>query len=155
VRPLAPAVELGLHWPNDVFGSGRKLAGVLVEALANGKHVLGVGVNVNNRAGAAPEELRERTTSIADLSGREQPRIDVLLEILAQLWPNLDQLAIGAAEIAHRADWACLQHGRRLVIQSGERRAEGVCLGIADDGALVLQIDDAQERFFSGVLIHA
>jgi BirA family transcriptional regulator, biotin operon repressor / biotin---[acetyl-CoA-carboxylase] ligase len=155
VRPIVPHGTLGLHWPNDVFACERKLAGILVEALAEGKHVLGVGLNVNNCAAAAPTELGGKTISLADLSGHEHSRTDVLLALLGQLWPNLDQLAASAAEIARRADRACLQHGRRLVIQSGDRRTEGICLGIADDGALVLHTDEAQERFYSGVLVHA
>jgi len=155
VRAIVPPGQLGLHWPNDVFASGRKLAGILVEVLADGKHVLGVGLNVNNHAADAPAELRDKTTSLADLSGRDHSRTDVLLELLARLWPNLGQLAAGAAEIARRADRACLQHGRSLVIQTGDRRVAGTCIGIADDGALVLQTDRGQEKFYSGVLIHA
>ena len=58
-HPVASAGELGLHWPNDVFAQGAELAGVLVEALTDGWHVLGVGLNVNNRTIDAPAELRE------------------------------------------------------------------------------------------------
>ena len=82
-RPLASADELGLHWPNDVFAQGRKLAGVLVEALTDGWHVLGVGLNVNNRAIDAPDELREKTISLADLTGRDQSRTDALLALFS------------------------------------------------------------------------
>jgi len=155
VRQVVPAGTLGLHWPNDVFAGGRKLAGILVEALPDGKHVLGFGLNVNNRATSAPSELRERTTSVADLSGADHSRTEILLQVLARLWPNLGQLAASAAEMARRADRACLQHGRTLVIESGERRVEGVCQGIADDGALVLRTGRGEEKFYSGVLIHA
>ncbi len=155
VRQVVPAGTLGLHWPNDVFAGGRKLAGILVEALPDGKHVLGFGLNVNNRVSAAPDELRQRATSIADLTGGDYLRTEILLKVLGQLWPNLGQLAANAAEMARRADRACLQHGRTLTIESGDRRVEGVCQKIADDGALVLQTGRGEEKFYSGVLIHA
>ena len=154
VRKLVPTGPLGLHWPNDVFAGGRKLAGILVEVLPDGKHIVGIGLNVNNGAAAAPEELQARATSLLDLTGSEQSRTDVLLATLDRLWPNLGQLAASAAELARRADRACLQHGRTLTIQSGDRRVEGICARIADDGALVLQTGRGEEKFYSGVLIH-
>ena len=40
-------VQAGLKWPNDVFYCGKKLAGVLVEAV-QGHLLIGVGMNVNN-----------------------------------------------------------------------------------------------------------
>ncbi|MES1213746.1 MAG: biotin--[acetyl-CoA-carboxylase] ligase [Singulisphaera sp.] len=154
LRPAIPTGALGLHWPNDVFASGRKLAGILVEGLPNGKHVLGIGLNVNNRTSGAPAEVRERATSLADLTGREQSRTDVLVELLGRLWPYLGQLAANPAEVSRRANRACLQHGMSLVIQSGERRAQGECVKIADDGALVLRTERGEEKFYSGVLVH-
>ncbi|HEY4309015.1 MAG TPA: biotin--[acetyl-CoA-carboxylase] ligase [Pirellulales bacterium] len=155
VRPTLPPGQLGLHWPNDVFAAGRKLAGILIEGLPNGKHVLGIGVNVNNRVADAPAELRERATSLADLTRREHSRTDVLVELLGRLWPNLGQLAANSAEVGRRADRACLQHGRPLVLQSGDRQVAGTCVKVADDGALVLRTERGEEKFYSGVLIHS
>jgi BirA family biotin operon repressor/biotin-[acetyl-CoA-carboxylase] ligase len=155
LSPILSRGQLGLHWPNDVFASGRKLAGILVESLPDGKHIIGLGLNVNNRAADAPVELRARTTSLADLAGRQHSRTEILLLVLARLWPNLGQLAANAAELARRADRACLQHGRPLMLEIGDRRVEGTCAGIADDGALVLRTERGTERFYSGTLIHS
>jgi len=155
VRVLVPPCQLGLHWPNDVFAAGRKLAGILVEVLPGGMHVIGVGLNVNNRPADAPDELRQRVVSIAELARLEHARADVLLKLFQQLWPNLEQLAASAPEVARRADRLCLQHGQALVIQSGDRRTQGVCAGIADDGALVLRTERGSEKFYSGALLHA
>ena len=94
--------------------------------LPDGKHVLGVGLNVNNRAaGAAGRVARSARLRSPTMAGGEQSRTDVLLEVLGRLWPNLGQLAVNAAEMARRADRACLQHGRTLVIESGDRRVRG------------------------------
>ena len=154
LRPLLPPCPLGLHWPNDVFASDRKLAGILVEAMPDGKHVLGIGLNVNNRAVEAPAELRDKAVSVADLTNQSHSRTDLALRVLAQLWPNLAQLAANPADLARGANRACLQHGRLLVLQIGERRVAGDCEGIADDGALVLRTESGIEKFYSGVLVH-
>lgn len=153
-RPLLLGQELGMHWPNDVFAAGRKLSGILVEVLPDGRHVTGVGINVNHRAEETPAELQHRATSLATLSEREHSRTDLLIELLAALWPNFAQLAQAPAEIARRANRNCLQHDKTLTIESGQRRVTGRCLGIADDGALMLDTDAGPQKFYSGALVH-
>ena len=79
----------------------------------------------------------------------------MLLELLGRLWPDLGQLAANAAN-GRRADRACLLHGRADHDQSGDRRMEGTFVKVADDGALVLRRGSSgDEKFYSGVLIHA
>src|SRR5262249_8342937 len=44
VDAIAPRLDghpLGLHWPNDVYVGSRKLAGILVEVLPDGRHIIG------------------------------------------------------------------------------------------------------------------
>jgi BirA family biotin operon repressor/biotin-[acetyl-CoA-carboxylase] ligase len=69
--------------PNDVLVDGRKVAGILGEA-ADGRVVLGIGVNLRQ----GPEELPERpvfpATSLA-LEGADVARAELLAEILARL----------------------------------------------------------------------
>lgn len=153
-RPLLAGQELGMHWPNDVFAAGRKLSGILVEVLPDGRHVIGVGINVNHRAEETPADLQHRATSLATLSEREHSRTDLLVELLSALWPNFAQLAETPAEVGRRANRYCLQHGQTLVIESGLRRVTGRCVGIDDDGALVLDTDAGRQKFYSGALIH-
>ena len=71
------------------------------------------------------------------------------------MWPNLLDLATDSTTLARRADRACLQHDQALTLQTGDRRVDGICAGIADDGALVLRTERGAEKFYSGVLIHA
>lgn len=150
------AVErLGLHWPNDVFASGRKMAGILVEGLPDGRQIIGIGVNVNNSLAAAPWEVRDVATSMIDLAGRTFDRSTLVVEIIERLSAAIDQLARSPVEVARRADARCLQHGQLLSIRVGHRTATGVCRGIADDGALVLATDVGDEGFYSGFLIHS
>src|SRR5580658_3028936 len=69
-NPRIAPYSAGIHWPNDVFVGRRKLAGILVEALPDGRHILGIGVNVNNSVDAAPEELAELVATMLDLTRR-------------------------------------------------------------------------------------
>ena len=89
VQSIVPGSRLGLHWPNDVFAAGRKLAGILVEVLPDGMHIVGIGLNINNRPADAPQELRNTATSLCDLSGREHAALGRstghLVAVVAQL----------------------------------------------------------------------
>lgn len=70
--------------PNDVLVGGRKVAGVLGEAVA-GRVVLGVGVNVNQRVEELPAATRMPATSLRIELGRPVPRAELLAELLLRL----------------------------------------------------------------------
>ena len=147
------AVNVGLHWPNDVFVGARKLAGVLIEVLPDGRHVLGIGCNVNNRIASAPPELSNMVTSLVELTGREHCRGELLHAILERLDGRLNELAQSPDAVGRRANQLCMQHGTPLTIRAGDRVTSGLCTGIADDGALVLDTPSGREAFYSGVLV--
>lgn len=160
VETIAPLVSQaqarpGIHWPNDVFAGGRKLAGILVESLADGRHVIGIGINVNNYAALAPPELQATITSLADLAGREHDRTSLLVELLGSLDAAMKELIRSPAELARRADSRCLQHGQKLSIETAGIVQSGICAGIADDGALVLDTPGGTKNIYSGVLVKA
>jgi BirA family biotin operon repressor/biotin-[acetyl-CoA-carboxylase] ligase len=70
-REFAPNAEIWVKPPNDVYVRDRKLAGILIESPNAEFVVVGVGVNVGNRSTEAPEELRERVVSLAELIDKE------------------------------------------------------------------------------------
>lgn len=152
--PRLPRTPLGLHWPNDVFAADRKLAGILVEALPDGRHVVGIGLNVNNSVDQAPPDLSSVATSLVDLTSQAVDRAALTMELLAALDCWLDRLASDPQILGLRADALCLQHGRTLVIRSGQDETAGTCAGIAPDGALLLDTAAGRRAFYSGVLVH-
>jgi BirA family transcriptional regulator, biotin operon repressor / biotin---[acetyl-CoA-carboxylase] ligase len=146
-------VDVGLHWPNDVFVAERKLAGVLIEALADGRHIVGIGCNINNRVFEAPPELMPVVTSLADLTGGIHARGAFLLALLRRLDRRLEELARSPQSLGCRANELCLQQGAFLTIRSGNRELSGICAGIAPDGALLLDTVSGRQALYSGVLI--
>ncbi|MDR3130186.1 MAG: biotin--[acetyl-CoA-carboxylase] ligase [Treponema sp.] len=122
-----------LRWPNDVYGAGRKLAGILTEFRADGDRVkwmsLGIGINVNNRPGG------ESAVSCAELSGRIISRREVLLGVLEE-WSGLQKAGYGGLE----KHWNALSDsiGRQAVAESG---IKGVFLGADPLGRALLKTD--------------
>ena len=75
---LAPTIK---H-PNDVLLGGRKVAGVLAEA-AEGRVVLGVGINVSQTADELPPDVNGTSLTLA--GARDVDRSDLLVAVLMRL----------------------------------------------------------------------
>ncbi|HTU24236.1 MAG TPA: biotin--[acetyl-CoA-carboxylase] ligase [Pirellulales bacterium] len=154
VRPALYPHHVGLHWPNDVFVAHRKLAGILIDVLADGRHVLGVGLNVNNGFASAPAEVRARGTSMIDLTGRSHDRTGILVNVLNELAAVLTRSAADPAQLGIEFQELCLQTGEILEIVAGGRNIVGRCLGIAPDGALLIESEGEVRQLYSGVIQH-
>lgn len=152
LAPLAAGHGLGLHWPNDLYARDRKLAGILVDVLADGRHVIGIGINTNNELRHAPTELAERVASLYWLTGRVWDHAELLELLLEQLAAKLRQLAAAPAQLGRRFDELCLQHGQVLTVRNGGEAVTGRCAGIAEDGGLVLDTPAGRRIFHSGTL---
>jgi len=83
-------LETEVKFPNDVLVRGRKVAGILAEA-SEGRVVLGIGVNVSQRAGQLPEQPRSPATSLLLESGREVDRAELLVALLDRLERRYDE----------------------------------------------------------------
>ncbi len=101
----ASGCEALLKWPNDVMLEGKKVGGVLVEAVIADEHlteaILSVGINVNVCLTELPEELRTTATSLLEETGRTYDLDAIagrLLQSLDGLWPSVT--GDGAALIA-------------------------------------------------------
>jgi BirA family biotin operon repressor/biotin-[acetyl-CoA-carboxylase] ligase len=82
-------VAAELRHPNDVLVEGRKLVGVLPEA-ADGRVVLGIGVNVNQPREELPAHAPKRPTSLLVETGRRWERGPLLASILVELEQRYD-----------------------------------------------------------------
>jgi BirA family biotin operon repressor/biotin-[acetyl-CoA-carboxylase] ligase len=91
LRDLAAGLGLdaSVKEPNDVLVSGRKVAGVLAEA-NEGRVVLGLGLNVSQRAEDLPERPIFPATSLELELGRPLERSDLLVELLVLLERRYD-----------------------------------------------------------------
>jgi BirA family biotin operon repressor/biotin-[acetyl-CoA-carboxylase] ligase len=135
----AAGVTPRIRWPNDVLVDGRKISGVLPEAVARadgrvGHVFLGIGINVDQDD--FPDDLRDEATSLRLATGRSHDQGELLSAVLHALDRRYGEwLAGGFAAL--RDEW------RRRASTLGERvptgdGREGVAVDVDETGALLV-----------------
>ncbi len=154
LQELLPQAEIGLKWPNDVFLHGRKICGILVEIppRQSGKLIVGIGINVNNSLTTAPAELWPTATALCDASNRTWDLSAVLIQVLLQLDQHLQQLVVNDPELPESWNARCFLRGRLVHHTVGDRITIGMCQGVDQQGALLLQTEAGLSRVMGGVI---
>ena len=147
-----------LKWPNDVVVTGpeglRKLGGLLIEG--SGEHagparaVIGLGLNVRMPEAAAREidqPWSDLATLAADAARALPERNAIAAAVLAHLLPALEVFdAEGLAPFLPRYAAVDALAGQAVVLHSANAVQAGTALGVAEDGALRLRLDDGREQ---------
>ena len=152
IQSLEPRVTPLVRWPNDVEAGGRKLAGILLEAVPGGRVIVGVGVNTTGSAAAAPSGIAHRVATLPDLAGRGLDRIRLLAELLPRLLVLLAESTDEQARFASRYRSRCALAGREVTVHRGTERITGVCHGIAADGGLIVDTPAGRVEIRAGSL---
>ncbi len=165
LQSLAPAAELRVKWPNDIYLGGGKIGGILSESVAGWRDrlVVGVGVNVNNSIrsggdggrGTGDIHLRQIATSLIEHDGLPRDLTSVLLAVLDQFdlrWREF--LTGGFAPLAAGYRERCFLTGKTVTIQqSANQMLVGRCCGVDDGGVLRLQGLSGEQRVRSGSVV--
>lgn len=154
---IAEAIEIEtgcramIKWPNDIYLSGKKVTGILIEShfdkAQSGFAVVGIGVNVNHTA--FPPELENRASSLRLSAGRVFDRQEIaaaLLRNLNRLHPLLEN---GFTEIIAAAESRNFLKGKWIRAQHGGSTIEGEALCLDAQGGLVLRLPDGSEQTIS------
>ncbi len=145
---------VALKWPNDVVaGDNRKLAGLLIETMAEADRlrgaVLGIGINVNWRRSEMPGELKERATSLADLRGGPVDREALLESLLETLEVEITAIEAGASPL-ERYRARCSTLGSVVEVETAEGVMTGRAVDLDPTGALVVTDGDGRRHVVSG-----
>ncbi|MFT3807165.1 biotin--[acetyl-CoA-carboxylase] ligase [Arenimonas sp.] len=146
--------DVRLKWPNDLVVGGRKLGGILIqlrgEAMGPCEAVIGLGLNVRMPSSSG-ELIDQPWCDLAGLTKDEVSRQRVLVAVLDRLLPGL---AVYEREgfPAFLRRWQALDslHGHRVRVIDGRDSVEGLALGIAEDGALRVQLPEGEGRYHGG-----
>ncbi len=150
-----------LKWPNDLIARNAKLGGILTETQSQGEGavtvVTGLGINLDLGPDfelTAEDGPARPATDIGALIG-ERPRIEsvaaALINRVSDAFARFE--STGFADFAYRwaeRDWLL---GRSVIVESAQLRVAGIGAGIAEDGALLLEVDGVLQRVTSGTVL--
>lgn len=153
VRETA-GLRAGLKWPNDLVHEGKKLGGILCEAVTGGAGagfaVAGVGLNVGHGPEDFPEDVRPLATSLR-LAGRPDADVESLFAGLCRAldsWYNA--LARGEKGAVLEAFEAAMvpSQGTPVRIATAAGGLTGTCRGLDAEGRLVVERDGGAGTVF-------
>lgn len=145
------AGETALKWPNDILLRGRKLGGILVELVSGAPHAAVIGIGINRRLPAAlPPDVRATAAALDEacvVTGET-----LLAALLVELHVALHAFAANGFA-ALRADWLArhaYQDAPVMLLTDFASPRQGICRGVNEEGALLLEVDGRIERVLSG-----
>lgn len=142
-------LQAALKWPNDVLINGKKVCGILTESefRLDKLHVLivGIGLNVNQRAADFPEAIRHKSTSLCQEVGKTLDRVDLLVNLIQNFESNYKNLSEGEREQILTA-WRqrCPFIGQNITVKNETSQLSGIFESIDENGHLHLRTLDGK-----------
>ena len=140
-----------IKWPNDLYCSKKKIAGILseycmpIEPNAQAFVIVGVGLNVNSRISDFPSELRDVVSTVRECSGQDQNMAALLWTSVAGISRRIDQLVADRATFL--AQWQEADYLSGLRIQHLMRDTTlgaGIAVGIDAQGRYLFRQENGQ-----------
>jgi BirA family biotin operon repressor/biotin-[acetyl-CoA-carboxylase] ligase len=152
---VCKALEASLHlsprikWPNDVLLDGKKVAGILSEAVWEGSAckgvVVGVGVNVALESVPPWTALAFPAGSIQEAAGRTADRWELLHAVIAEML--ISRPMIGSSIFFREWEERLAFRGERVdVFAPAGIKISGRLIGISPAGSLRIRLDDGTTR---------
>jgi BirA family biotin operon repressor/biotin-[acetyl-CoA-carboxylase] ligase len=147
LRSLNIAAQIKL--PNDIFVSGRKIGGILVETVTNSQKmdvILGVGLNVNEELTDFPEPLRHLAGSLKSLGGRKY-NINVIFKKMIR---SFDQLFVeiyaenGWRSLRNKWNDYCMHINQSVNITQKNSVIAGIFMGVDESGFAIIKSNEHQ-----------
>ncbi|WDE11541.1 bifunctional biotin--[acetyl-CoA-carboxylase] ligase/biotin operon repressor BirA [Thalassomonas haliotis] len=147
-------IEVQLKWPNDIYMSGVKLAGILIDlegqALGACHSVIGIGLNL-----AMPQQSAEQVDQPwTDLKSHTQAALDrnmLCSAIIKCLTRRLEQhKAFGLTPMLDEWLQQDFYLNKPVKLLTGERVTSGICRGINNQGALLLETGGQVKAIYGG-----
>lgn len=141
-----------IKWVNDIYLNGKKLCGILAEAVTDPKRgvishvVIGMGINFRD-SGAVPKELDGIVTT---LFGKNEPPVSrnelaaAVINRMLMLLPSLSEREF-LKEYRRRS----MLTGQHIVFSRGDKKYTALAEGIDENGGLTVLLKDGSRETLS------
>ncbi|WP_407375436.1 biotin--[acetyl-CoA-carboxylase] ligase [Methanobrevibacter sp.] len=149
-----------IKWPNDIMINGKKVCGILTEAVAKFNTIeniiLGIGIDANLEVTDFPEELQEGTTTLKEYFGKEIDE-NLLIKILLEELEEISHLFNENEYERILKEWRKRSYTIGKIVEVRKpfnAYYDAYVIGIGKEGALVVEkIDGTLEKVISGECI--
>ncbi|MER2263156.1 MAG: biotin--[acetyl-CoA-carboxylase] ligase [Psychrobacillus sp.] len=138
-----------IKWPNDLLINGKKVTGILTELQSDMDRVqaiiIGIGINVNQTSESFEGALESIATSLKLETGEDVNRALLTSKVLYYLEKYSDMyITLGFEPIKLIWESYNCTIGNRIRATTLRDTIEGVAIGMTNDGALQLQLDNGE-----------
>lgn len=153
------ASRVKLKWPNDILLDGKKVSGVLSEAVWSGQSlkgvIIGIGINVNQES--FPARVASKATALkhilADTLPLQQTR-DLLLATIEYTLRYYTDRARLLADLRSELEWMKSLSVESATTPDGATFSSLTISGISDSGALIVQTSEGTEHVLQSATLN-
>ncbi|NQZ83012.1 MAG: bifunctional biotin--[acetyl-CoA-carboxylase] ligase/biotin operon repressor BirA [Colwellia sp.] len=147
-------VEVQLKWPNDIYLKGVKLAGILIDldgqTLEPCHCVIGIGINLNMPDKSA-EQVDQPWTDLQANTTVDIDRNQLAAELINCLTKRLQSHQInGLNDMVTEWRQQDYFYNKDVKLITGQKETIGICQGINEQGALLLEVDGNIKAIYGG-----
>lgn len=134
--------KLKIKWPNDIYSSNKKIAGILIETNMSGTElssaIIGIGINVNQQK----FEGLPQASSLINCVGRPTDRSYLMHLIIEKLSKRFEKMDLSYDSIRKEYE-SKLYRKDKVSLFKGEQigKVNGIIKGINEKGQLLIDID--------------
>ena len=149
-----------IKWPNDIMINGKKVCGILTEAITKlntiENVIIGVGIDANLDVEDFPEELQEATTTLQNELGRKGNE-NLLIKTFLEEFEEISELFDHEGYEEILKEWRKRSYSIGKIVEVREpfnKNYDAYVLGVSREGALIVEkIDGTLEKVISGECI--
>ena len=148
-----------IKWVNDIFIDGKKLCGILTEAVTDFESgaiqwvVVGIGINFSVKTADFPNELRDIATSLYPDCNADITRNRLIAGIINEITADGEAPAELLAEYKRRL----MMLGKKITVKAADESYEAVAVDIDNSGRLLVETASGEVRALSsgeiGILV--
>lgn len=139
-------IETDIKWVNDIYLHGKKVAGILTEAVSSIETGLItdviIGMGINFHVTDFPEELQSKASSIFS----EKPTI-TRNQLISEIWNIF--FNIPKSELIKVYKEKSLVLDRQVTFVENDVTYKGIATDITDTGQLIVQLENGQEKILN------
>ena len=143
-------VRADIKWVNDIFLNGKKLCGILTEAVMSGELgeidtvIVGIGINT----GSVPDAVKDIATSVKDETGLYGIRNSLIAEVLNQFetvycdYVDKEKMR----DILNYYDSRLFIKGREVLVNNYHNKYVAKVVGVDENAALIVTTQSGDEE---------